>query len=289
MAQRPGDTPLHMLRVSRLVPRADSVLQLPDNLIGDRLINISHGSSFSVLVAAAAGTCRLPGVARARRLLRPRNAEASPEGPLLEGIRVDAAGRVGMPCTREGQRPLKPKKRRGVWGGAKRRASDDAETGKKRYPQEREQSDAAGSTRDRVPRARRSLSLARRIVTRRVETRHPVRNLRGSVTPAKADGVEPDRRSRSRRSQVFFSKDLTNSELCFAPDAKRSSPSAFKITTSHGLNETNTAAPTPALDLRSSRYFVYGWVVIAGAIHSTQAKVEAYPGGFYGTQESIVH
>jgi hypothetical protein len=40
----------------------------------------------------------------------------------------------------------------------------------KGHPQEREHSDAAGGTRDRVPPARRSLSLARGIVTRRAET-----------------------------------------------------------------------------------------------------------------------
>ena len=48
-----------------------------------------------------------------------RNAEAPPEGPLLQGIRVDAAFRVGMPCAREGRMPLrktkkKPKRKRGT-------------------------------------------------------------------------------------------------------------------------------------------------------------------------------
>src|ERR1700681_2950715 len=52
-----------------------------------------------------------PGLARARRLRTP-NAEAPPEGPLLEGIRVDAAGRVWMPCAREGRRPLENQERK---------------------------------------------------------------------------------------------------------------------------------------------------------------------------------
>jgi hypothetical protein len=101
-----------MLGLPRLVPRTDSVLQRADNLIGDGLINISDGSPLSVLVAAAAATLPVgeTGVARARRL-RMRNVEAPPEGPFLQGIRVDAAFRVGMPCAREGRLPLRKPKR----------------------------------------------------------------------------------------------------------------------------------------------------------------------------------
>ena len=36
------------------------------------------------------------------------------------------------------------------------------------------------------------------IITLRAETRDPVQDLRGLETPAKAGGIEPDRRSRTR-------------------------------------------------------------------------------------------
>ena len=83
----------------------------------------------------------------------------------------------------------------------------------KGHPEEREHSDAQGDTRDRVPPASRSLFLARRIVTRmgRDPASRLFRDLRGSVTPAKAGGVEPDRRSRTwkrRAGSAYFAGSL---------------------------------------------------------------------------------
>ena len=81
-----------------------------------------------------------PGVASARRL-RTRNAEAPPEGPPLQGIRVDAAFRVGMPCAREGRSPIEnPKMKNGIWAGAQRRPFASPGDRLKGHPQERQHS-----------------------------------------------------------------------------------------------------------------------------------------------------
>jgi hypothetical protein len=53
------------------------------------------------------------------------------------------------------------------------RRSETKASRQSRQPQERQHSAAEGGTRDRLPPARGALSLARGIVTRRAETRHP--------------------------------------------------------------------------------------------------------------------
>jgi hypothetical protein len=177
---------------------------------------------FRVLVAAAAATLtrwRTAGVASARRL-RTRNAEAPPEGPLLQGIRVDAAFRVGMPCAREGRRPLrKTKMKTGVW--AERSGDHPPIAERKNAPEERQHGAAPWRDARRVPPRDRNLRhpqerqhsapssaksgteclrrgapnpLARRIVT---EGRDPAsrlfQDLRGSVSAAnRARPAKPD-------------------------------------------------------------------------------------------------
>jgi hypothetical protein len=110
-------------------------------------------------------------------------------GPNLEQ-RKSAGG-----CNRCGSRSERdaPEERQhsaAIWRDARRVQPRDRLKG---HPQEREHSDAAGGTRDRVPPARGSESHARWIVTRmgRDPASRLFRDPRGSVTPAKASGIEP--------------------------------------------------------------------------------------------------
>ena len=93
---------------------------------------------------------------------------------------LDGLGAAGPELTKWIQPKAVTDQNNGRMGGSEAETIRQHRDRLKGQPQEREHSDAEGGTRDRLPPARGTLSLARGIVTRRAETRHPACGICGA-------------------------------------------------------------------------------------------------------------